>query len=103
MMIKKGAGISESFAAARRIFTEYTLFSRLHSGEETGTIKNTTLLLANYYQRETVFRLKNFIELGQVAIAMVIMIVMIGLTLVSADTATINPSNPTLKYIGRKI
>jgi hypothetical protein len=33
----------------------------------------------------------------QVFIAMVIMIVMIGLTLVSAETATINPSNPVVK------
>ena len=95
MMIKKGAGISESFAAAG-VFTE-TALSRFHSGEETGTIKNTTLQLANYYESETVFRLKNVIELIQVAIAMVIMIVMIGLTLVSAETATINPSNPALK------
>lgn len=95
MMIKKGAGISESFAAAG-VFTD-TALSRFHSGEETGTIKNTTLQLANYYESETVFRLKNVIELIQVAIAMVIMIVMIGLTLVSAETATINPSNPAIK------
>jgi len=95
MMIKKGAGISESFAAAG-VFTD-TALSRFHSGEETGTIKNTTLQLANYYESETVFRLKNFIELVQVAIAMVIMVVMIGLTLVSAETATINPSNPAIK------
>lgn len=90
MMIRKGAGISESFAAAK-IFTD-TAISRFHSGEETGTIKNTALQLANYYESETVFRLKNVIEMIQVFIAMAIMVVMIGLTLVSAETATINPS-----------
>ncbi len=90
MMISKGAGISESFAASK-VFTD-TAISRFHSGEETGTIKNTALQLANYYESETVFRLKNVIEMIQVFIAMVIMIVMIGLTLVSAETATINPS-----------
>lgn len=95
MMISKGAGISESFAAAK-IFTD-TAISRFHSGEETGTIKNTALQLANYYESETVFRLKNVIEMIQVFIAMIIMIVMIGLTLVSAETATINPSNPAVK------
>jgi type IV pilus assembly protein PilC len=95
MMISKGAGVSESFAAAK-IFTD-TAISRFHSGEETGTIKNTALQLANYYESETVFRLKNVIEMIQVFIAMVIMIVMIGLTLVSAETATINPSNPVVK------
>lgn len=95
MMISKGAGVSESFAAAK-VFTD-TAISRFHSGEESGTIKNTALQLANYYESETVFRLKNVIEMIQVFIAMVIMVVMIGLTLVSAETATINPSNPAVK------
>jgi len=95
MMISKGAGVSESFAASK-VFTD-TAISRFHSGEESGTIKNTALQLANYYESETVFRLKNVIEMIQVFIAMVIMIVMIGLTLVSAETATINPSNPAVK------
>ncbi|MEW6702332.1 MAG: type II secretion system F family protein [Bacteroidota bacterium] len=95
LMIKKGVGVTEAFEASG-VFTE-TALSRFHSGEETGTIKNTALQLANYYESETVFRLKNVIELIQVAIAMVIMIVMIGLTLVSAETATISPKSPMMK------
>ncbi|MBI5807914.1 MAG: type II secretion system F family protein [Ignavibacteriales bacterium] len=95
LMIKRGAGITEAFEASG-IFTE-TAISRFHSGEETGTIKNTALQLANYYESETVFRLKNIIELIQVFIAMVIMIVMIGLTLVSAETATISPKPPVMQ------
>lgn len=92
LMIKKGIGITEAFEQSH-VFTE-TAISRFHSGEETGTLKNTALQLANYYESETVFRLKNIIELIQVIIAMIIMIVMIGLTLVSAETATIKP-DPT--------
>lgn len=95
LMIKRGAGITEAFEASG-IFTE-TAISRFHSGEETGTIKNTALQLANYYESETVYRLKNIIELIQVFIAMVIMIVMIGLTLVSAETATISPKPPVMQ------
>lgn len=95
MMIKKGIGVTEAFQASG-VFTE-TALSRFHSGEETGTIKNTALQLANYYESETVFRLKNVIEMVQVFIAMVIMIVMIGLTLVSAETATISPKSPMIK------
>jgi type IV pilus assembly protein PilC len=95
MMIKRGAGITESFEASG-IFTD-TAISRFHSGEETGTIKNTALQLANYYESETVFRLKNIIEMIQVTIAMVIMIVMIGLTLVSAETATVSPKSPFMQ------
>jgi type IV pilus assembly protein PilC len=94
LMIKRGIGITEAFEASK-VFSD-TALSRFHSGEETGTIKNTALQLANYYESETVYRLKNVIELIQVVIAMVIMIVMIGLTLVSAETATISPKSPVL-------
>lgn len=92
LMIKKGIGITDAFQASG-VFTE-TAISRFHSGEETGTIKNTALQLANYYESETVFRLKNIIEMIQLAIAMIIMIVMIALTLISAETATISPKSP---------
>lgn len=94
LMIKKGIGVTDAFEASG-VFTD-TALSRFHSGEETGTIKNTALQLANYYESETVFRLKNIIELVQVMIAMIIMIVMIALTLVSAETATISPKSPTM-------
>lgn len=94
MMIKKGIGVTDAFEATG-VFTD-TAISRFHSGEETGTIKNTAQQLANYYESETVFRLKNIIELVQVFIAMITMIVMIALTLVSAETATINPKTPTM-------
>lgn len=92
LMIKKGTGITDAFTASG-VFTE-TALSRLHSGEETGTIKNTSLQLANYYESETVYKLKNLIELIQVVIAMIIMVVMILLTLVSAETATVRPKTP---------
>lgn len=101
LMIKKGAGITESFEASG-VFTD-TAISRFHSGEETGTIKNTALQLANYYESETVYKLKNIIELIQVIIAMIIMIVMILLTLVSAETATISPKTPGAEILNQVI
>ena len=91
-MVKRGIGITDAFEASG-VFTE-TALSRFHSGEETGTIKNTALQLANYYEAETVYKLKNFIEVVQVFIAMIITIVMIALTLVSAETATVRPKTP---------
>ncbi|NWF88810.1 MAG: type II secretion system F family protein [Ignavibacteriaceae bacterium] len=92
LMLKKGTGLTDAFTASG-VFTE-TALSRLHSGEETGTVKNTSLQLANYYESETVYRLKNLIEVIQVSIAMIIMVVMIMLTLVSAETATVRPPTP---------
>lgn len=92
LMIKKGTGVTDAFEAAG-VFTD-TALSRFHSGEESGTIKNTALQLANYYEAETVYKLKNLIEGIQIAIAMIIMVVMILLTLVSAETATVRPKTP---------
>jgi type IV pilus assembly protein PilC len=91
-MIKKGIGVTDAFEASG-VFTD-TALSRFHSGEESGTIKNTALQLANYYEAETVYKLKNLIEAIQIAIAMIIMVVMILLTLVSAETATVRPKTP---------
>jgi len=92
LMLKKGVGVTDAFEATG-VFTE-TAISRIHSGEESGTIKNTALQLANYYESETVYRLKNLIEIIQVMIAMIIMVIMIALTLVSAETATVRPKQP---------
>lgn len=92
LMIKKGIGVTDAFEAAG-VFTE-TALSRFHSGEESGTIKNTALQLANYYEAETVYKLKNLIETIQVSIAIFITVVMILLTLVSAETATVRPKTP---------
>lgn len=94
LMIKKGIGVTDAFEASG-VFTE-TAIARFHSGEESGTIKNTALQLANYYETETVYKLKNIIEIIQVAIAMIIMIVMIALTIVSAETATVRPKTPLM-------
>ncbi|MFA8341405.1 MAG: type II secretion system F family protein [Rhodothermaceae bacterium] len=94
LMIQRGVGLTEAFEASA-VFTD-TAISRFHSAEETGTVPNTAEQLANYYESETVFRLKSIIDLIQVAVAMFIMIVMIGLTLISAETAVISPKNPMM-------
>ncbi|NUM72114.1 MAG: type II secretion system F family protein [Ignavibacteriaceae bacterium] len=96
LMTKQGIGITEALAASQ-VLTE-TAISRIRGGEETGNIKNSMLQLANYYESETVYKLKNIIEVIQVFIALFIMIVMTLLTLVSAETATISPSQKKVEY-----
>jgi type IV pilus assembly protein PilC len=94
MMIQKGSGITEAFEASG-VFTK-TALSRFHSGAETGTVKNTAYQLAEYYEKETTYKMKSVIEYIQLAISMVIMIVLTALTIVSSETATIRPKNPSL-------
>lgn len=97
IMIREGKGLTEAFEAAG-VFTR-TAISRFHSGEETGTVKNVALQIANYYESETTHKLKFLIEAIQLAIAMFIMIVITALTLISAETATIRPKYPGMSFI----
>ncbi len=97
IMIREGKGLTDAFEAAG-VFTK-TAISRFHSGEETGTVKNVALQIANYYESETTHKLKFLIEAIQLAIAMFIMIVITALTLISAETATIRPKYPGMSFI----
>lgn len=91
MMVEKGAGITEAFEASG-VFTK-TAVSRLHSGAETGTVKHTALQLAEYYEKETTYKMRNAIDFIQLWISLIIMIVLTGLTLVSSETATFRPNS----------
>jgi type IV pilus assembly protein PilC len=89
MMLSQGKGLVEAFEASE-VFTK-TALTRFHTGAETGTVKKTALQIANYYEKETVFKLKNTVEFVQLMVAMIIMLVLTGLTVVSSETATIKP------------
>lgn len=94
MMTQKGAGIMEAFEACG-VFTK-TALSRFHSGAETGTVKHTALQLAEYYEKETSYKMRNAIDYIQVIISMIIMVVLTALTIVSSETATVRPKNPAM-------
>ncbi|MCX6144380.1 MAG: type II secretion system F family protein [Ignavibacteriales bacterium] len=92
MMLEKGKGLTEAFQATG-VFTQ-TAISRFNSGAETGTVKNTAIQLAEYYEKETTYKLANAIEAIQLSVSMIIMLVLTALTLVSSETATIRPKAP---------
>ncbi|MCX6640049.1 MAG: type II secretion system F family protein [bacterium] len=92
MMLKEGQGLVEALEVTG-VFTKNAL-SRLRSGAETGTIRETALQVANYYEKETTYKLKNIIDLIQVVIALLIMVVMTAITVISSETAVIRPKLP---------
>ncbi|MCB2204181.1 type II secretion system F family protein [bacterium] len=91
MMLKHGKGLHESFEACE-VFTK-TALSRFHAGAETGMVRETALQLANYYERETTYKLKSVVDFMQLWVAMIIMIVMTAITIVSSETAVIKPKS----------
>jgi type IV pilus assembly protein PilC len=92
MMLERGKGLTEAFEATG-VFTK-TALSRFASGAETGTVKATALQLAEYYEKETGYRMRNAIEVIQLAVSMIMMIVLTALTLVSSETALVKPESP---------
>jgi type IV pilus assembly protein PilC len=92
MMLERGKGLTEAFEATG-VFTK-TAVSRFASGAETGTVKATALQLAEYYEKETGYRMKNTIQVIELSISMIIMLVMTALTLVSSETALVKPEGP---------
>jgi len=92
MMLKEGQGLIEALEKTG-VFTKNAL-QRLHSGAETGTIRETALQVANYYEKETTHKLTNIIDMIQVFVAMAIMVVMTAITIVSSETAVIRPKTP---------
>jgi type IV pilus assembly protein PilC len=92
MMLERGKGLTEAFEATG-VFTK-TAISRFSSGAETGTVKATALQLAEYYEKETSYRMKNAIEVIQLSVSMIMMVVLTALTLVSSETALVKPESP---------
>lgn len=97
LMVDRGAGLTEAFDAAG-VFTK-TAISRFHSGAETGTVKNTAVQLADYYEKEAGYKMRAAIDYIQLWITMVIMIVLTLLTLVSSETALIRPKAPGVGFM----
>jgi type IV pilus assembly protein PilC len=97
MMVEKGAGLTEAFEATD-VFTK-TAISRFHTGAETGSVKKSAQQIADYYEKETTYKMKAAIDLIQVAIAVFIMIVLIYITVASAETAIIRPKNPAMSEV----
>ena len=99
MMLKEGVGLVESLERTG-VFTA-TAISRFRSGQESGSLRHAALQLADYYERETSYKMKNAVEMVNVAISVLIMAVMMGLTMVSSETAMIKPKNPLIRSMNR--
>jgi len=85
LMLREGMGIVEAMEATG-VFTRAAI-SRFRTGAETGKLREACLQLANYYETETSYRMERVVGAINMAVTMVIMVVMIGLTLVSSETA----------------
>jgi type IV pilus assembly protein PilC len=65
------------------------IISRFRTAAETGSVKVTSVQLADYYEMENKYAMKNLVNVIEVGVSLVIMVSMVFLTLLSSETASI--------------
>lgn len=86
-MLKYGTELGQALEWTK-FFPEMVL-SRFRTAGETGNVKATAMQLADFYEMENHYAMKNLVSIIEVSISVVIMFAMIFLTFLSSETATI--------------
>ena len=86
-MLKYGTELAQALEWTK-FFPEMVL-SRFRTAGETGNVKATALQLADFYEMENHYSMKNLVSIIEVSISVIIMFAMIFLTFLSSETATI--------------
>ena len=90
-MLKDGAGLIESMEATG-VFP-HTAISRFKLGAESGALRENAKQLAEYYEIQTTYKMQSVIDTINLFINLFIMVSLIGITVVSSESATINPTS----------
>jgi type IV pilus assembly protein PilC len=92
MMTAQGAGLVRAMKASG-VFTSMAL-TRFKSGAETGTVKDSARQIADYYEKETELSLDAAVQGIQTGVSVIIALGVLFLTILSAEMAFIQPSQP---------
>lgn len=87
-MLQFGVELPQALEATR-VFPELAV-SRFRAGAETGGVKSSAMQLADFYEMENKYALKNLIDVIQLIVSFIIMIAMVFLTLISSETANVS-------------
>jgi type IV pilus assembly protein PilC len=88
-MLEEGKGLMEGLEACG-VFTK-TALSRFRLGAETGTLRDNARQLAEYYEIQTTYKMDSVVDTINLFINLFIMIALIAITIVSSETAVIQP------------
>ncbi|MCH8494620.1 MAG: type II secretion system F family protein [Balneolales bacterium] len=91
-MLEEGKGLMEGLEATG-VFTK-TALSRFRLGAETGDLRNNAKQLAEYYEIQTTYKMDSVVDVINLFINLFIMIALIAITVVSSETAVIQPNAP---------
>jgi type IV pilus assembly protein PilC len=95
LMLKEGRGFVESLEKTK-VFPR-TALHRLRTGEESGTIREAAAQLADYYERETTYRMTRIVEWINLTVSIIVTLMIVVLTLISSEIGFIQPPSPFSK------
>lgn len=87
LMLKYGTELAHALEQTN--FFPDMVISRFRTAGETGDVKATAIQLADFYQMENQYSMKNLVSFIEVGISVIIMIALVFLTYLSSETATI--------------
>ncbi len=93
IMIREGRSFSEALEVTG-VFPRNAVYT-LRSGEETGTMKDATLRLANFYEKEIKHKMTRVVDLINLAISVFVSIMIVGITLLSTEIGFVSPPSTT--------
>lgn len=88
MMLTQGVELGRALGSTD--FLPEMALSRFRTAAETGSVKVTAQQLADYYETENSFAMKNLVSMIELAVTMLIMGSLVFLTLLSSETAGID-------------
>ncbi|MFQ5636844.1 MAG: type II secretion system F family protein [bacterium] len=68
--------------------------SRLKSGEESGTMKESARQIADYYEKESTHKMERMVDTVNILISIVVTLMIVGLTLISSEIGFVSPPSP---------
>jgi type IV pilus assembly protein PilC len=91
-MLREGKSLSDSMESSG-VFPKNVIYS-LRSGEESGTLREAMLRLANFYEKETSHKMGRVIDFINLIVSIFISAMIVAITLVSSEVGFVSPNTP---------
>ncbi|MBN2611449.1 MAG: type II secretion system F family protein [Bacteroidales bacterium] len=66
--------------------------NRFRSGEESGTLRESALQLANYYEKETTHKLARVVDYINLSVSIAVTVLILALTIISSEIGFVSPN-----------
>lgn len=98
-MLRDGRGLSDSMELSA-VFPKNVIYT-LRSGEESGTLREAMLRLANFYEKETSHKMGRVVDVINLIVSIFISVLIVGITLISSEVGFVSPNMPGTEMRGR--